>query len=99
MSYEDIDRAIALMMKTPNPNITLEFQGGEPLLAFEKIEYAVNRSIDLAKSNGKIIQHVVCTNLAVVTKEILKFCKEKGILISTSLDGPKFIHDPNIYPY
>jgi His-Xaa-Ser system radical SAM maturase HxsB len=30
-----------------------------------------------------------------VTEEILEYCKEHEILISTSLDGPKFIHDKN----
>src|SRR5690606_4424801 len=35
------------------------------------------------------------TNLALVDDEILQYCKKNEILISTSLDGPKFIHDAN----
>ena len=95
MSFETIDKGIDLMMKTPNPNITMEFQGGEPLLAFEKIKYAVENTKRIATERKKNITFVICTNLAVITSEILHYCKEYKILISTSLDGPKFIHDAN----
>jgi sulfatase maturation enzyme AslB (radical SAM superfamily) len=95
MSIETIDRGIDLMMGSPNPYLTMEFQGGESLLAFDKIKYAVERSKKLANERRKGITFVICTNLALVDDEILQYCKKNEILISTSLDGPKFIHDAN----
>ncbi|MEJ2884360.1 His-Xaa-Ser system radical SAM maturase HxsB [Pedobacter sp. GR22-6] len=95
MSRSHIDKGIALMMQSPNPHVTMEFQGGEALLAFENIKYAVIQAKEIAVRFDKEITFVICTNLAPVTLEMLAFCKEHEILISTSLDGPEFIHNKN----
>lgn len=95
MSIVNIDKGIELMFKSPNPHVTMEFQGGEALLAFDNIKYAVDKSEKIADRIGKQITFVICTNLALITEEILNYCKEHKILISTSLDGPKHIHDSN----
>ena len=95
MSRSHIDKGIALMMQSPNPHVTMEFQGGEALLAFDNIKYAVVRAKEEAIRFDKEITFVICTNLAPVTLEMLMFCKEHEILISTSLDGPEFIHNKN----
>jgi His-Xaa-Ser system radical SAM maturase HxsB len=95
MSIEHIDKGIEIMFKSPNPHVTMEFQGGEALLAFDNIKYAVEKAEGIAEETGKGLTKVICTNLAIVTEEMLEYCKEHEILISTSLDGPKFIHDSN----
>ncbi|MEG0915400.1 MAG: His-Xaa-Ser system radical SAM maturase HxsB [Myroides sp.] len=95
MSTFHIDEGIKLMMQSPNPNITMEFQGGEALLAFDKIEYAVSQAKKLVTAYNKNITFVICTNLAPLTDEMLVFIKDNDILVSTSLDGPKFIHNEN----
>jgi His-Xaa-Ser system radical SAM maturase HxsB len=95
MSRENIDKGIDLMMASPNPHVTMEFQGGEALLAFDNIKYAVERAERFAIEKDKSITFVVCTNLALVNEDMLQYCKEHNILISTSLDGPKFVHDAN----
>ncbi len=95
MPIDYIDKGIEIMFKSPNPHVTMEFQGGEALLAFDNIKHAVEKAESIAKEIGKGLTKVICTNLAIVTEEILEYCKEHEILISTSLDGPKFIHDSN----
>ena len=40
MSLYHIDKGIEIMFASPNPYLTMEFQGGEALLAFDKIKYA-----------------------------------------------------------
>ena len=95
MSYFHIDEGIDLMMKSPNPHVTMEFQGGEALLAFDKIVYAVNNAKQKALEYDKNITFVICTNLAPLSDYMLPFFKENNILISTSLDGPDFIHNKN----
>jgi His-Xaa-Ser system radical SAM maturase HxsB len=95
MSRSYIDKGIDLMMQSPNPYLTMEFQGGEALLAFENIVYGIEKAKEEAKKFNKDITYVICTNLAVVTEDILEYCKANNILISTSLDGPKHIHNEN----
>lgn len=95
MQRSHIDAGIDMMMMSPNPNITMEFQGGEALLAFENIVYAVNRTKIEAKKYNKNVSYVICTNLAPLTEEILQYCKSNDILISTSIDGPDYIHNKN----
>ncbi len=95
MSIKHIDKGIEMMMKSPNPNLTMEFQGGESLLVFPNIQYAVEKTERLAALHNKNITFVLCTNLALVNEEVLEYCKEHKILISTSLDGPEFIHNSN----
>lgn len=95
MKRQHIDKGINFMIKSPNPNVTMEFQGGEALLAFDNIVYAVEKTkIEAAKRN-KNVSYVICTNLALVTDNMLAYCKENNILISTSLDGPDYIHNQN----
>lgn len=95
MSIDTIDRSIDLMFKSPNQHLTMEFQGGEALLAFENIQYAVERAKKLAIEHDKSMTYVICTNLALINEAILEYCKEHSILISASLDGPKKVHDSN----
>lgn len=95
MSEFYIDEGIEMMMKSPNPFVTMEFQGGEALLAFDKIKYGVLRAKERAKLCNKEITFVICTNLAPLEDYMLPFILEHNIYISTSLDGPAFIHNKN----
>lgn len=95
MSENNIDNGIDYMFKSPNPHLTMEFQGGEPLLVFPKIKYAVDQVEKRVGKDNRRITFVICTNLTLVTEEMLNYCKIKNILLSTSLDGPEFIHNQN----
>ena len=50
---------------------------------------------ELNKEVNKKLSFVVCTNLSLLTDEILTFFKEEGVLISTSVDGPERLHNWN----
>ncbi len=95
MKRRHIDMGIEFMMRSPNKNVTMEFQGGEALLAFDNIVYAVEKAKVEAVKYNKTVTYVICTNLAMVTNDMLYYCKENNILISTSIDGPSFIHNQN----
>jgi His-Xaa-Ser system radical SAM maturase HxsB len=95
MSPETADRSISLMLDTPSSHITLELQGGEPLLAFDLIQYIIPRAKEQAKSRGKSMEMVVTTNLACATDEMLMYFRDEGVKVSTSLDGPAFLHNKN----
>jgi uncharacterized protein len=95
MSIATADRVLDLVFRSPSPSIKIEFQGGESLLNFEVIRYFVEKGKKRAEAGGKEIAWVVATNLAPLTDEILSFCLEHRIALSTSLDGPAFIHNAN----
>lgn len=95
MSINVIDKSIDLMLKSPSDCLTMEFQGGEPLLVFDKIKYAIERTKVKNNTINRKINYVICTNLTHINNEILEYCKENNILISCSLDGPEFIHNHN----
>ncbi len=95
MSTEIADRALDLVFKSPSPAIKIEFQGGEPLLNFEIIKYIVKKANVLNQLHQRHLDFVIATNLAVVSQEILEFCRENKVHISTSLDGPSDLHNKN----
>jgi uncharacterized protein len=99
MSPESARKALDLVFRAPAPNLKVEFQGGEPLLNFDIIrlvvEEAARRNDLLPQERRKNIEFVITTNLSMINDEILAFCKAHRIYISTSLDGPAFIHNAN----
>ena len=95
MTPETARRIVDCIFKTPSQNIKIEFQGGEPTLNWETIRETVLYAEKLNGKHKKSLQFVVCTNLVKTTTEQLMFYKEHNIHISTSLDGPKDLHDKN----
>lgn len=95
MSVEDMDRAIDLMFSSPAPSLTMEFQGGEPLLAFEMVQYGVEKALEKNLVFKKQLSFVICTNLTILSNDILSFCRAHNIILSSSLDGPDFLHNAN----
>jgi len=95
MKPEVADRAVDFMFESPSRAIKVEFQGGEPLLNFPLIRRIVERVAARNEEERRDVQFVIATNLAPLTDEILDFCREREILISTSLDGPRDLHDRN----
>jgi len=95
MSTEVALGAIDLTFRSPSKNIKIEFQGGEPLLNFDLIKYIVLEAKKKNQESGKNLAFVIATNLALISYDILRFCREHSILISTSLDGPRALHNAN----
>lgn len=93
MSEADALAAIDLVLRAPAQHLKVEFQGGESLLNFDLIKFIVNEFKQ--RRPDKNIAYVIATNLALVNDAILDFCQENEILISTSLDGPKELHNKN----
>ena len=95
MSPEVARRAVDYIFKSPSPSIKIEFQGGEPTLNWETLTEAVLYAKKINQKYQKHLTFVVCTNLVKVDTQQLMFFKEHGIHISTSLDGPRNLHDKN----
>jgi uncharacterized protein len=75
MAEDTAERALAIALQSPYSRIKIEFQGGEPLLNFKLIEKIVLAAEHGRSSTGKAIDFVIASNLALLTDEILAFCK------------------------
>jgi len=95
MTPETGMKAVDLMLRSPARDITMEFQGGEPLLNFPLIRFLVEYSESRNRDVGKNIDRVITTNLSKATQEILEYCRDRQITLSTSLDGPPQLHNAN----
>lgn len=95
MDHATASKALDIALSAPAPLIKIEFQGGEPLLNFELIQWIVVAAKERAVPLGKQLQFVIATNLALLTDEVLDFCAEHDVFFSTSLDGPRDLHNRN----
>jgi len=95
MTIETADRSLDLVFQSPNQAIKIEFQGGEPLLNFDLIKHIVHSAETRNVIEKRNLQFVITTTLTLLTDEILQFCRNHGIYLSSSLDGPEDLHNKN----
>jgi uncharacterized protein len=95
MTEETARRALELAFRSPSPHLKIEFQGGEPLLNFPLVRWITAEARRMNAEHGKDLAFVIATNLALLDDEILEFCADQGVHISTSLDGPQDLHNGN----
>ena len=86
-------KVVESILQCPASSIKIEFQGGEPLLDYSIVKYIIEYAERLNRRIGKQIDYVICTNLSLIDKSMLNYLKKYNVYISTSLDGPKLIHD------
>ena len=48
-----------------------------------------------APARSKTVEFVIASNLALLNDEVLAFCRDNDVLLSTSLDGPADLHNRN----
>ncbi len=92
---ETARKTVEMIFKTPSDAIKIEFQGGEPLLNWDIVKEIVIYANKLNLIAKKRLEFVICTNLTLIKEEHLLFCKKHSVQISTSLDGPRDLHDSN----
>jgi His-Xaa-Ser system radical SAM maturase HxsB len=95
MTEAAADRAIEFMFRSPSSHLKLEFQGGEPLLNFEMVRYIIENTRQREQQVGRKVSIIICSNLSLITDEILQFCEKQNVQFSTSLDGPRDLHNHN----
>jgi len=99
LSKKDAKRFVEIIMSSPNKFLTIEFQGGEPLLNWEILKYICEYSQELNKNlsekKKKELAYAIVTNLERMDDEKLDYLIKKGVRICTSLDGHKELHDKN----
>jgi His-Xaa-Ser system radical SAM maturase HxsB len=95
MNQETAKKTVDFIFQSPSQNITIEFQGGEPLLNWETVKFIVNYAKKKNKTANKNLNFSVVTNFSIMDEEKMEYLIEEGVGVCTSLDGPKEIHDKN----
>jgi len=95
MTEAAADRAIDFMFRSPSSHLKLEFQGGEPLLNFEMVQYIIESTRQREQQTGRKVSIIICSNLSLISDQILQFCEKHDVQFSTSLDGPCDLHNQN----
>jgi His-Xaa-Ser system radical SAM maturase HxsB len=93
MSKEVIEKSVDLVLASTNPFVTIEFQGGEPLVNWDGIKHTIAYALERNKAVGKNLEFTMVSNLALMTDEIMEHLLVHKVQICTSIDGPEHVHD------
>lgn len=95
MTKKTAKNIVKCIFQSPSPCVKIEFQGGDPSTDFEMVKYIIEEAEWQNLFKKRILEFVICTNLTLLNKEMVKYLKKHNCHISTSLDGPKDLHDTN----
>jgi uncharacterized protein len=93
MTPEVADATVDQIFATTSPDVTIEFQGGEPLVAFDMVKRIAARALEKNKRAGKRLELTMVSNLSLMDEEKLAWLVENRVQICTSVDGPEHLHD------
>ena len=78
MSGEIALAAVDRLFESPAPHLTVEFQGGEPLLAFDRIRQITEAIIERNRTEHRAITFTMTSTLHFLTDEMLAFFQQHG---------------------
>jgi His-Xaa-Ser system radical SAM maturase HxsB len=87
--------AVERLFEWPSREITIEFQGGEPLLNFDQVKTLTEAIVRRNRGEGRDLRFVIASTLHDLTDDQLAFMREHKFALSTSLDGPDWLHNAN----
>ena len=91
MTDRTMCRALDLVSRARSPRVS--FFGGEPLLAWGKMRWGVERAEAVCKPRKTRPRLHVTTNGTLLDAERVRYLDEHGFTMIVSLDGPKHLHD------
>lgn len=88
-------KIVDFAMNTPSDVLKFEFQGGEPLLNFETVEKVIDYAERKAEEKNRKVSFSIVTNLTALDEENIQGLRRKNLNVTTSLDGPRDLHNAN----
>ncbi|MBW6397018.1 His-Xaa-Ser system radical SAM maturase HxsB [Roseomonas sp. HJA6] len=93
MSPETALHAVERILESDAAALTVEFQGGEPLLGFDIIKLVVETI--RRRAPDRRVTFSITSTLHHLTDDIAAFLAEHSFQVSASIDGPEDIHNAN----
>jgi len=96
--HTDMTKALAettvdQILRSTNPSVTIEFQGGEPLVNFEVVRHLIEYAQEKNRAVGKQLEFTMVSNLSLMDEAKLEYLVRNKVQICTSIDGPEHLHD------
>ena len=95
MSIDTARQVVDRIFETTSPSLTIEFQGGEPTTNWPVIEFVVGYAQKKNETAGKEISFSLVTNMSQMTDARAEWLLDHGVMMCTSLDGPREVHEGN----
>lgn len=95
ISKENLILSCETIFESKSENLTVEFQGGDPLIKYDLVKFAIEYINEKNKEYHRSIRFVVTTTLHQLTPEMCTFFKEHEVVLSTSIDGLAELHNKN----
>ncbi|MDQ2139985.1 His-Xaa-Ser system radical SAM maturase HxsB [Alcaligenaceae bacterium B3P038] len=95
ISDSDLRLACDSIFQSGADSLTVEFQGGDPLLRFDLVKKAIVQITERNAVERRRIRFVVASTLHQLNREMCEFFSVHGVYLSTSIDGPQHLHDRN----
>jgi len=92
-SQGTISRLVDFILDAAGDRATVEFQGGEPLLAFDSIRRIIEEFKTRLEFEPGQIRFTLSSNLTTLNNEKIRYLTNNLVQIVASIDGPPDIHD------
>jgi uncharacterized protein len=93
MTPEVADKTLDKIFASTSDSVTIEFQGGEPLVNFPVVKYIIEAAQKRNETVGKRLELTMVSNLSLMDEEKLEYLTRNKVQICTSIDGPEHVHD------
>jgi sulfatase maturation enzyme AslB (radical SAM superfamily) len=87
MDLSTLEKSIDFFYPYLDDNVDIIFFGGEPLMAFDKIKYGVQKLSELNREGAKTFLYNVTTNGMLMNEEMLEFFNRHRFELMLSFDG------------
>ena len=95
MTLDTAKKVVDFAMQSPSPYIAFEFQGGEPTVRMDIIQFITEYAREKNRYEKKVLDLSLVTNMTYMDEEKAKWLVDNKVLVCTSLDGPADVHDAN----
>lgn len=95
LSEENARKIVDYIFSTPNNNIAIEFQGGEPLLNWPVVKFIIEYALKKNKKEKRDLELRLVSNFTEMDEEKMNYLFKKAVVFCTSLDGPEELHNQN----
>lgn len=95
ISKKNLFLACETIFESTSNTLTVEFQGGDPLIKYDLVKLAIEYITEKNKKLNRSIRFVVTTTLHQLTFEMCLFFKKHQVVLSTSIDGLEDLHNRN----
>ncbi len=93
MSIETATAAVDMVMQSTSPFVTIEFQGGEPLVNYEVVQHVVDYATKVNREHGKQLEFTMVSNFSLLDEDKLAWLIDNRVQLCTSVDGPEALHN------